>query len=237
MKNKLETIIHSSLLALKEEPSFLPGLTGEDRTTAFQSLMAILSTPNHIHKAYLRVPLDSGEVVRIPAFRVQHNNTIGPYKRGIRSHPSLDETQVLNLAILMTLKTALHDVPFGGGKGGIVLDPQQFSEAELFRVCKSYVQSFSRVIGPKEDIPGPDVGTGAREMDWMMGEYKNIYPWEEYLGSFTGKSVENGGSLGRQRSTGKGVYYSFKFLLHEFLEEHEESVKQSDNTYARTLLN
>src|SRR5690625_7032136 len=87
----------------------------------------------------------------------------------------------------MTLKTALHNVPFGGGKGGVVVDPHSFTKQERYMICKKYVQYFSRVLSPTEDIPGPDVGTGAQEMDWMMGEYKNINPGKEYLGSFTGK--------------------------------------------------
>lgn len=236
MESKLRSIIQSSLDRLEEEQDFLPNISGEEREKVFKSLFAIFSTPNQVHKAYLTLPLDDGEVRRIPAFRVQHNNALGPYKGGIRLHPSVDEADTTTLALLMTLKTALHDVPFGGAKGGIALDPQGLSMAEFYRVCRGYVQSFSGVLGPWEDIPGPDVGTGAEAMDWMMGEYKRIFPREEYLSSFTGKSVENGGSLGRQQSTGKGVYYSFKYLLYEFLRENEGLIKSSKHPLAQGLL-
>src|SRR5690625_3713457 len=153
-------IIRESLEALYEEETFLEDLTGEDRKKAFRSLYSILSTPNHVNKAYLRIPLDEGDVVRIPAFRVQHNNAMGPYKGGIRFHQEVTEEEIIKLAILMTLKTALHDVPFGGGKGGVVIDPREYSDRELYLICKMYVQYFSRILGPDEDIPGPDVGTG-----------------------------------------------------------------------------
>lgn len=234
--NKIGEIIRESLQALDDEPTFLQDLSGEDRKKAFNSLHAILSTPNHVNKAYLRVPLNRGEVVRIPAFRVQHNNIMGPYKGGIRFHHEVDEEETVNLALLMTLKNALHDVPFGGAKGGVVVNPREYSAQELYTICQKYVQYFSRVLGPYEDIPGPDVGTSAREMDWMMGEYKNLYPGKEYLGSFTGKSIENGGSLGRQMATGKGVYYSFRYLMDEFLKNNRKEIVEINNRYSKTLL-
>lgn len=229
-------IIRESLNALYEEGTFLEDLTGEDREKAFRSLYSILSTPNHVNKAYLRIPLDEGDVVRIPAFRVQHNNAMGPYKGGIRFHHEVTEEETVNLAILMTLKNALHDVPFGGGKGGVVIDPREYSDRELYLICKNYVQYFSRILGPDEDIPGPDVGTSEREMDWMMGEYKNIRPGKPYLGSFTGKSVENGGSLGRQKATGKGVYFSFRYLMDDFIKNDKQLLAKSENLFHKTVL-
>lgn len=236
MEKQTKAIIQDSLDALLENQEFLPELQGQMRNQAFTSLSSILSTPNKIHKSFLRIPLDDGRVVRIPSFRVQHNNALGPYKGGIRYHESVNEEEVINLAFLMTLKNALHSVPFGGGKGGIVMDPRKFSEKELNLIARKYVRYFSDVIGPDKDIPAPDVGSGAREMDWMMTEYKKITNGSAYLGSFTGKSIENGGSLGRREATGKGVYFTFRYLLHDFIKENEQQLNSSDNVFAATAL-
>jgi glutamate dehydrogenase (NAD(P)+) len=103
-------------------------------------------------------------------------------------------------------------------------------------ICKKYVQYFSDILGPDKDIPAPDVGTGEREMDWMMAEYKSIRPGESYLGSFTGKSVINGGSLGRREATGKGVYFTFRYLLHDFVKDKESWLTERDNIFAKTAL-
>jgi glutamate dehydrogenase (NAD(P)+) len=229
-------IVQQSLDALLIDKSFLPNLHDLSRKQAFTSLAAILSTPNHIHKSFLRIPLEKGKVVRIPAFRVQHNDTLGPYKGGIRFHESVNEDEVVNLAALMTLKNALHEVPFGGGKGGVVINPKHFTVKELHIICKKYVRYFSDIIGPDKDIPAPDVGTAEREMDWMMAEYKSISPGKPYRGSFTGKSVVNGGSLGRKEATGKGVYFTFRYLIHDFVKKQANSLINSQNKFAKTAL-
>lgn len=236
MEEPTNAIIQTSLDVLVEDESFLPSLKGDMRKQAFNSLSAILSTPNQLHKSYLRVPLDDGKVVRIPSYRVQHNDAMGPYKGGIRFHESVNEDEVMNLAFLMTLKNALHNVPFGGGKGGIVINPRNYSEKELNTISRKYVRYFADVIGPDKDIPAPDVGSGEREMDWMMAEYKKIHHGTPYLGSFTGKSVANGGSLGRREATGKGVYFSFRYMIHDFLQDHEELLSSTDNIFAKTTL-
>ena len=236
MAKQTTDIIERSLQILLGENSFLPELQDEARTKAFRSLTAILSTPNHIHKSYLRIARENGEVVRIPAFRMQHNDTLGPYKGGIRFHESVNEEEVINLAALMTLKNALHEVPFGGGKGGVAINPREYSTRELYRICAKYVQYFTDILGPDKDIPAPDVGTGSREMDWMMSEYKSIHYGKPYLGSFTGKSVLNGGSLGRKEATGKGVYYTLRYLLHDYLIENRQILISSKCPYAATAL-
>ncbi|WP_174613060.1 Glu/Leu/Phe/Val family dehydrogenase [Virgibacillus ihumii] len=229
-------IVKKSLDALLDDKSFLPEMTGQSRQKAFTSLVSILSTPNHVSKSFLRVTLEDEKVIRIPAFRVQHNNILGPYKGGIRFHESVEENEVINLASLMTLKNALHEVPFGGGKGGIMINPREYSVRELNLICKKYVQYFSEILGPDKDIPAPDVGSSAREMDWMMGEYKSIRPGLPYRGSFTGKSVLNGGSLGRREATGKGVYFTFRYMLHNFVNEQEKWLAERDNIFAKTAL-
>ncbi|SDW64984.1 glutamate dehydrogenase (NAD(P)+) [Marinococcus luteus] len=236
MSDKATRIIQESLDALMQDETFLPDYEGQERETAFSSLISILSTPNHVHKSFLRVPLQNGEVVRVPAYRVQHNDTMGPYKGGIRFHESVNEDEVSSLASLMTIKNALHDVPFGGGKGGISINPKKFSKKELNLVCKKYVQYFNDVIGPDNDIPAPDAGSGAREMDWMMAEYKNINPGIPYRGSFTGKSVKNSGSLGRREATGKGVYFTLRYLLHDFLKNRRDEFQTSENKFFKTAL-
>ncbi|UTE77398.1 Glu/Leu/Phe/Val dehydrogenase [Rossellomorea sp. KS-H15a] len=237
MISQTRNIVQKSLDALLEDQSFLPEVKGENRKKAFTSLTSILSTPNHVHKSYLRIPLDDEKVVRIPAFRVQHNNALGPYKGGIRFHESVNEEEVVNLASLMTLKNALHDVPFGGGKGGIILNPREYSEKELHLIARKYVQYFSDILGPDKDIPAPDMGSGEREMDWMMAEYKSIRPGMPYRGSFTGKSVVNGGSLGRREATGKGVFFTFRYLVHNFVKEQKSLLTKTDNVFAKTALN
>lgn len=234
MTKQTTDFIDSSLQYLLNDATYLTELQDEARTKAFKSLTAILSTPNRIHKSFLRIVLENEEVVRIPAFRTQHNDTLGPYKGGIRFHESVNEEEVVNLAALMTLKNALHEVPFGGGKGGVAINPRNFSTKELYQICKKYVQYFSEVLGPDKDIPAPDVGTGQREMDWMMSEYKSINPGEPYRGSFTGKSVLNGGSLGRREATGKGVYFTLRYLLHNYLNGNNQWLDGSNSLFAET---
>ncbi|WP_082235135.1 Glu/Leu/Phe/Val family dehydrogenase [Halobacillus massiliensis] len=230
------TVIENSLTSLLKDESFLPDLKAQTREQAFKSLVALLSTPNHVHKSYLRVALENGTIVRIPAFRVQHNDTLGPYKGGIRFHESVNESEVSNLARLMTLKNSLHELPFGGGKGGVIINPKKYSVKELNLICKKYVQYFNDILGPDKDIPAPDAGTGEREMDWMMAEYKNTHPGEPYRGSFTGKSIINGGSLGRKSATGKGVYFTFRYIMHDFLNEQEKWLQEQDNSFAENAL-
>ncbi|MFC7322762.1 Glu/Leu/Phe/Val family dehydrogenase [Halobacillus campisalis] len=234
--DKNSTVIEKSLTALLEDESFLPDLQAQTREQAFKSLVAILSTPNHIHKSFLRVALENGTIVRIPSFRVQHNDTLGPYKGGIRFHETVSEGEVSNFARLMTLKNSLHELPFGGGKGGVIINPREYSVKELNLICKKYVQYFNDILGPDKDIPAPDAGTGEREMDWMMAEYKNIHPGQPYRGSFTGKSIINGGSLGRKEATGRGVYFTFRYMMYDFLREEKKWLSEQDNKFAETAL-
>ncbi|GIP17053.1 glutamate dehydrogenase [Paenibacillus montaniterrae] len=235
MGRQTSAIVEQSLRVLLANNSILPHLAGETREQAFQSLGAILSTPNKTHKAFLRITLDSGVVVRIPAYRIQHNDALGPYKGGIRFHESVNEDEVTNLAALMTLKNALHNVPFGGGKGGVGISPRQYSERELYLICKKYVQYFTDILGPDKDIPAPDMGTGEREMDWMTAEYKSTHPGQPYLGSFTGKSIAFGGSLGRREATGKGVYFVLQYLLQHFVINHLSQLQAYNNPYLESV--
>ena len=158
-------------------------------------------------------------------FRTQHSSLRGPYKGGIRFHPEVDFDEVRALATLMSLKTALVDVPLGGGKGGIVVDPKQLSVEELEELSRVYVQRLAEKIGPHKDIPAPDVNTNSQIMDWMVDEY-SIITGDMTKASFTGKSIANGGSLGRESATGQGGLYVLETVI-ETLEKSKE-----DYTYA-----
>lgn len=220
--------IEQAIDLLYAEGDFLPELKGEVRRKKFESAKEILTTTDKIIKSYIRVSRDDGQVVRIPAYRVQHNNIAGFYKGGIRFSKHVNEEEVENLAILMTLKSALHGLPFGGAKGGVAINPKEYSDRELYEISRKYVQRFALDIGPEHDIPAPDMGTNEKIMDWMVGEYKTIHPGRNYLGAFTGKSIENGGARGRREATGRGTYYSYRWLIQEWLKKAERSTFPSE---------
>lgn len=160
--------------------------------------VAELLKPDHIHKAVLEI---GGR--RYDAYRVQHKNSLGPYKGGIRFHPEVDFEEVQALATLMSFKTAAVNVPFGGGKGGVMIDPKVHSKADLEAVSRAYVQALHKHLGPEKDIPAPDINTDAEVIDWMVDEYEQLND-DASKASFTGKSVKNGGSEGREEATGRG---------------------------------
>ena len=156
------------------------------------------------------VQLDNGK--SFPAYRVQHNNKLGPYKGGIRFHPHVDLDEVQTLATLMSLKTAAVGLPLGGGKGGIAVNPRELSSEELEEISRKYVQHLHEHIGPEKDVPAPDVNTNAQIIDWMVNEYEAL-TGETNKASFTGKSIANGGSLGRDAATGRGGVLALAELL------------------------
>lgn len=166
----------------------------------------LLATPKNIITADLEVQMDDGSVKSFKAFRIQHNDARGPTKGGIRFHPDVDMEEVKVLSYLMSLKTALVDVPFGGAKGGVIVDPKKLSRKELERLSRKYIQSMSPYIGPKKDIPAPDVYTDAQVMAWMLDEFENI-KGEHAPGVITGKPLELGGSKGRDYATALGAVY------------------------------
>lgn len=167
-----------------------------------------LLTSNAEHK--FTIKLSNGK--EYPAYRVQHNNKLGPYKGGTRFHPDVSLEEVRALATLMSLKTAAVGLPYGGGKGGITIKPHELSSAELEELSRKYAAYLAPHIGPDKDIPGPDVNTNAQIMDWMTDEFEAVTGDKSHA-SFTGKTIENGGSLGRDASTGRGGV----FALSEFL--------------------
>ncbi len=146
---------------------------------------------------------DNGEVESVIGFRVQHNNTRGPFKGGIRYHQHVDIQEVRSLATLMTWKTSLLDIPYGGGKGGIGIDPSKYSKTELERMSRRFFRAIDPIIGVNVDIPAPDVNTNAQVMSWFMDEYSQLHGYSPAI--VTGKPLELGGSEGREAATGRGT--------------------------------
>jgi glutamate dehydrogenase (NAD(P)+) len=151
------------------------------------------------------VRLDSGELAVVRGYRVQHNGARGPYKGGIRYHPSADLQEVRALASLMTWKTALMDLPFGGAKGGIAVDPTGMSNRELESMTRRFTNAISHVLGVNRDIPAPDVNTNAQVMAWMMDAFSARHGYSPAI--VTGKPLDLGGAPGREAATGRGVVY------------------------------
>jgi glutamate dehydrogenase len=156
------------------------------------------------------IELESGKSFK--AYRVQHNDQNGPYKGGVRFHDQVTLDEVRALATLMSLKTAAVGLPLGGGKGGVAVNPKDLSKEELEALSRKYVQGLHKYIGPDKDIPAPDVNTNAGIIDWMVDEYEKL-TGDTSRASFTGKSIEKGGSLGRDAATGRGGVIAFSELL------------------------
>lgn len=171
-----------------------------------------LSRPDEIFQFKIPVVMDDGLTREFEASRVQWNNARGPYKGGIRFHPKADLDEVKALALWMTMKCAVVGIPLGGGKGGIAVDPKKLSLCELERLSRGYVRALHPAIGAERDIPAPDMGTGPREMAWMVDEISKLRK-ENSFGSFTGKPLEVGGSEGRAAATGQGGFYVFDQLV------------------------
>lgn len=176
------------------------GLSAED--TEF------LLTANAEH--VFEIELSNGSTHK--AYRVQHDNTLGPYKGGIRFHPEVDLDEVRALATLMSLKTAAIGLPLGGGKGGVAVNPKELSHAQLEELSRKYAAHLSEHIGPDKDVPAPDVNTNATIIDWMVDEFERI-TGDTSKASFTGKSLDKGGSEGREAATGLGGVFVLRELL------------------------
>jgi len=162
-----------------------------------------LEMPDRELKVEIPFRKDNGEIDSVVGFRVQHNNTRGPFKGGIRYHHHVDIEEVRSLATLMTWKTALIDIPYGGGKGGIGINPGDYSKTELERISRKFFRAIDPIIGVNIDIPAPDVNTNAQVMSWFMDEYSQTHGYTP--GIVTGKPLELGGSEGREAATGRGT--------------------------------
>jgi len=164
----------------------------------------LLKEPLRVLTVRIPVRMDDGKVKVFTGYRAQHNDAVGPTKGGVRFHPDVNEDEVKALSIWMSLKCGISDLPYGGGKGGIICDPRDMSLRELERLSRGYVRAISQLVGPSKDIPAPDVMTNSQIMAWMMDEYSRIREFDA-PGFITGKPLVLGGSHGRETATAKGV--------------------------------
>ena len=178
------------------------------------NIRKILSITNNEIIVNFPVKMDNGDVEIFQGYRVQHNNALGPYKGGLRYHPTVDIDAARALAMWMTWKTSLAGLPYGGGKGGIKIDPSKYSQSELERITRRFTFALADNIGPEHDIPAPDVNTNSQTMAWIADTYMSTRPPAERTANqhvVTGKPDGSGGLEGRDRATGYGVYLSIKF--------------------------
>ncbi|MBF7081541.1 Glu/Leu/Phe/Val dehydrogenase [Desulfallas sp. Bu1-1] len=171
-----------------------------------KSVCEILSEPQRVLTVTIPVQMDDGSVKVFTGYRSQHNNALGPYKGGIRFHHDVNLDEVKALSTWMTLKCAVANIPYGGGKGGVIVNPKTLSRGELERLSRGYIRAIAPVIGADLDIPAPDVGTNGQVMSWMMDEFARIRGYNEF-GVITGKPVIVGGSLGRVEATSRGCVF------------------------------
>ena len=176
------------------------------------SMFEILKNPQRETKVYLPVEMDDGSVRVFEGYRVQHSNIRGPFKGGIRFHQNCNLDEVKALATWMTLKCAVADIPYGGAKGGIQVDPSTLSERELRALTRRYTFAIAPIIGADTDIPAPDVNTNFQTMAWVLDTYSQL-KGHPCPGVVTGKPIELGGSRGRNSATGRGVVISTKLIL------------------------
>lgn len=174
-------------------------------------LLARMRVPEREVRVAIPVKMDDGSLKIFEGYRVQHSSLRGPYKGGIRYHPDADINEVKALALWMTMKCAVAGIPMGGGKGGITVDPKKLSKKELERLSRGWVRALSPVLGPRRDVPAPDVNTTGEIMDWMGDEYRKI-TGDKTNATFTGKPLGKGGSEGRVLATGLGGFFAFDAL-------------------------
>ncbi len=173
-----------------------------------------LRQPNRDIRISIPVKMDDGTQKIFEGYRVEYNNALGPYKGGIRYHPDTEINEVKALAFWMAIKCAVANIPMGGGKGGITVDPKKLSKGELERLSRGWVNRLSDILGPHKDVPAPDVNTTPEIMAWMSDEYEKI-TGDKSRATFTGKPIEAGGSEGRGPATGLGGFYVFDALREE----------------------
>jgi glutamate dehydrogenase/leucine dehydrogenase len=186
----------------------------------FRAAIALMKKPQKLIRKNLNIKLDNGKTKKFIAFRSQHNNARGPYKGGIRFHPNVSEDEVKALSTWMSIKCAVVGIPYGGAKGGIIVDPRDLSLGELERLSKEYAKSIASYIGPWKDVPAPDVNTSGSEMAWMLEAYEGKVGYQAPA-TFTGKPIGLGGSEGRTEATGLGGFY----ILQNYLKTNKRSNK------------
>lgn len=183
-----------------------------------KNVVARLSVPDKVHKTVLSVKMDNGKSQKFQAFRSEHNNSKGPYKGGIRFHPNVSESEVKALSMWMTWKCSVASLPYGGGKGGIIVDPAKLSKGELERLSRAYGAWSANWAGPWLDVPAPDVNTDGQIMSWMLDEMMKSKTKAEKMSvnwraTYTGKPIALGGSQGREEATGMGGFYTLENLI------------------------
>ncbi len=176
------------------------------------NIFARLLSPDRLIEVSLPVRMESGETRVFTGFRAQWNDACGPYKGGIRFHPGVTREEVLALSAWMTWKTAVMDLPLGGGKGGVIVDAKKLSERELEALSRAYMRAITPFVGKNKDIPAPDVSTDPRVMGWMLDEYEMLVG-EKAFGVITGKPVVIGGSLGREVATAQGAFFALEHAV------------------------
>jgi glutamate dehydrogenase len=177
-----------------------------------QDMIDLLKEPMRLLTVRIPVRMDDGTTKVFTGYRSQHNDAVGPTKGGVRFHPNVSENEVKALSIWMSLKCGIADLPYGGGKGGVICDPRTMSFREVERLSRGYVRAVSQIVGPTKDIPAPDVMTNSQIMAWMMDEYSRIREFDS-PGFITGKPLVLGGSKGRETATARGVV----IMIHEAL--------------------
>ena len=183
-----------------------------DKLNTDPAVYEILKNPMRVLEVSFPVKLDDGTIKTFTGYRSQHNNAVGPFKGGLRFHPAVTKDEVKALSTWMTFKCSVAGIPYGGGKGGMAIDPKKYSKAELERISRGFAEAISPLIGEKVDIPAPDVNTNGKIMSWMVDSYEKIVG-HSAKGVFTGKPLEFGGSLARTEATGYGVHLAAKKAL------------------------
>lgn len=187
-----------------------------------QGMAELLLKPARETKVELAVTQRGGRIERFVGYRIQHNDARGPFKGGIRYHPDINLQEVRLLAQLMSWKTAVAGLPFGGAKGGIAMNPRDYSDGTIKRLSKQFIERIHEIIGPKDDIPAPDMNTGPQTMAWYMDKYRSLEEFEPAV--VTGKPVSLHGSPGRIEATGRGVYLITNMLLDYHSESPDKNI-------------
>jgi glutamate dehydrogenase (NAD(P)+) len=223
-----------SLVGISRKPSLYGNVASQFNKAADimqldPNIRKILAVTTNEIVVHFPVRMDDGHIEVFTGYRVQHNSVLGPFKGGLRFHPSVSIDEVRALAAWMTWKTAIANIPFGGAKGGIQIDPARYTTGELERIARRFTFALGSNIGPEYDIPAPDVNTNAQIMAWILDTYQSMMPAHERQGGshvVTGKPIEAGGSLGREKATGQGVVY----MIEEWAKDHGVALNQATFT-------
>ena len=222
-------IQEKAIVAKREAPNLYKNVSRQfnkaaDMMNLDPNIRKILSMTTNEIVVNFPVKKDDGMIEMFTGYRVQHNNILGPYKGGLRYHPSVDLDEIRSLATWMTWKSAIIDIPLGGAKGGIQIDPSSYSISELERITRRFTFALGNNIGPDYDIPAPDVNTNSQIMAWILDTYLSTIPPNQRqsgISIVTGKPIESGGSLGRDKATGQGVV----FTIEEWAKENNFNLK------------